>query len=316
MKYILELNNLRINLIEEVGRKYNVIDGVNIKVEAGKITSIVGESGSGKTITLLSVMRLIPSVFEIESGSILFDGMDLLKISEDELRGMCGRRISFIFQEPMTALNPVVSIKKQMIEILTEHKITDYDTAYKLAKKALYEVGVDGEKIDLYPHNFSGGQRQRILIAMALLSKPDVVIADEPTTSLDVVSQLEILNILENLCREKKLSVVLISHNISIVYNYSDYVYVMYLGQIVEEGKTDSIIEEPHHPYTSALLSSVIKLGLKERIKPIDGLPAEIKDFNPGCRFYERCPFKTDICYTKKPPRKERKDGFYWCWNK
>ncbi len=315
MRYPLEIKNLRVNLVDGF-KKYSVIDGIDLKVEQGKITAVVGESGSGKTLTFLSVIRLIPWVFEIESGMIVFDGKDLLRVSDSELRKIRGRKISFIFQEPMTALNPVVNIKKQMTEILTQHGIADYKTACEMAEKSLVDVGIEPFKINLYPHNFSGGQRQRILIAMALLSNPDLVIADEPTTSLDVVTQIEILNLLERLSRERKISFVLISHNISVVYNYSDYVYVMYLGQIVEEGKTDSVIENPAHPYTSALLSSVIKLGLKERIKPIEGLPPEIKDINDGCRFYGRCPFATDNCYNEKPPLKERKDGYYRCWNR
>lgn len=312
MNSILSINNLVVTLNDN-NKKYKILDSISMNISNGVVTAVVGESGSGKTLTFLTVMRLLSNNLEIECGSIFFNSKDIIKLDEESLRDIRGRFISFVFQEPMTALNPVVSIEKQMTEILTEHKICNYKMARELSINALKEVGIDPLKITQYPHNFSGGQRQRILIAMALLSNPKLVIADEPTTSLDVVTQIEILNLLRKLSNEKNLSVVLISHNMSVVYNYSDYIYVMYLGQIVEEGKTSSVIENPKHPYTIALLNSIVKLGSKEKIKTIEGLPPDVKNWSNGCRFYGRCKYGFSNC-KDKPPKRERENGFYYCW--
>lgn len=312
MSFILEIRDLVVSFREN-GKRYRILDSVSMGVKKGSITSVVGESGSGKTLTFLSVVRLLANNLEIEQGSVFFKSKDLLQCNEEELRKIRGVSISFVFQEPMTALNPVVSIEKQMTEVLTEHNICDYKKAKELSMAAFKEVGLEPLKITQYPHNFSGGQRQRILIAMALLTNPDLLIADEPTTSLDVVTQLEILNLLKRLTQQRELSVVLISHNISVVYNYSDYLYVMYLGQIVEEGKTSSIVESPKHPYTIGLLNSIVKLGSKDRFKPIEGLPPDVKNWPKGCRFYGRCRYGSSKCL-EKPPKRERIDGFYYCW--
>ncbi|MCX7641669.1 MAG: ABC transporter ATP-binding protein [Elusimicrobiales bacterium] len=314
MNSILSIKDLVINL--KYGEsKYKVIDSISIEALKGKITAVVGESGSGKTITFLSVVKLLPDSMCIESGEIIFDSIKILDLSERDLTKIRGKDICYIFQEPMTALDPVFTIESQMVEILLHHNLADYAKAKELSLKVLSEVGINPAKINNYPHNFSGGQRQRILIAMALLTIPKLIIADEPTTSLDVVTQLEILELIKKLSHEKNLSVILISHNISVVYNYSEYVYVMYLGQIVEEGETSCVIENPQHPYTEALLSSVVKLGFKRQIKPIEGIPPEINKWPNGCRFYGRCPYGQDKCKLK-PPKKIRKGGYYYCWIK
>lgn len=314
MSYVLEIENLRVDLFKDK-RFYNVLDDISIKIKKSKITAIVGESGSGKTVTFLSVMKLLPDDFLVRSGKILFGSINLLDLSEEEMIKLRGKDIAFIFQEPMTALNPVVNIEKQMAEILTQHKICDYNKAVEISKKALYEVGIDPSKIRSYPHNFSGGQIQRILIAMSFLADPKIIIADEPTTSLDVVTQIDILNLIRELTIRQSISVVLISHNISVVYNFSDYIYVMYLGQIVEEGETKKVIKNPKHPYTISLLNSIVKLGSKERIKPIEGVPPDLTKWSSGCRFYGRCPYGIEKCL-EKPPKKESDAGSYYCWVK
>lgn len=315
MKTLLDISDLSVSLYDGFNR-YNIINDISLKIAEGKITSIVGESGSGKSLTFMSVIKLLPPSMKIDAGRIIFNGRDITEADESRMNDIRARHIGFVPQEPMTALNPVVNIEKQMVEVLVEHKLADYKTAFDRARKALIDVGIDPLKIKSYPHNFSGGQRQRILIAMAMMCEPELIIADEPTTSLDVVTQLEILNLFKKIVSLKKNSVVLISHNMSVVYNYSDYLYVMYLGQIVEEGYTDCVIENPSHPYTSALLNSVIRIGVKDRLKPVEGVPPELKNWNKGCRFYSRCPFRTDVCFNNKPPRKERKYGYYSCWNR
>ncbi|MCX7905611.1 MAG: ABC transporter ATP-binding protein [Elusimicrobiales bacterium] len=314
MNDILKIDELVIEL-DNGKNKHILIDSVSINIPKNKITAIVGESGSGKTMTFLSVIGLLPEGIYVKSGDIIFDSCKIINLSEKDLRKIRGREIFYIFQEPMTALDPVFNIESQMIEILLSHNITDYSDAKKIALAALKEVGIEPTKIKSYPHNFSGGQLQRILIAMAIMVSPKLIIADEPTTSLDVVTQLEILNLLKNLTKQKNISIVLISHNIGIVYNYSDYVYVMYLGQIVEEGVTCDVVENPVHPYTEALINSIIKMGVKQKIKPIEGIPGEIYNLLDGCRFYDRCSYRIDKCKFK-PPKKSRKGGYYYCWVK
>lgn len=312
MKYVLEIEDLKVSLIKD-NNLYNILDNISLKVAHSNITAVVGESGSGKTITFLSVLGLISDELMLESGKIIFDNKNILNLSKEDIRKIRGKEITFIFQEPMTALNPVVNIEKQMTEILTEHNICNYKEALDKCRQALSDVGINPSRIKSYPCNFSGGQIQRILIAMSIVTNPKLVIADEPTTSLDVITQIDILNLIKRLTKEKSISVVLISHNISLVYNFSDYIYVMYLGQIVEEGETQKVIEKPRHPYTIALLNSIVKIGTKERIKPIEGVPPELTKWGSGCRFYGRCIYGIDKC-SKKPPKKERESGYYYCW--
>ncbi|MCX7648612.1 MAG: ABC transporter ATP-binding protein, partial [Elusimicrobiales bacterium] len=281
--YILEIKNLSVQaLIKD--RHFNIINKINLSIPKEKTVAIVGESGSGKTITALSIIKLLEKNLKIKEGSIIFDSKDLTELSEEQIRGIRGKEISFVFQEPMTALNPVVDIKTQITEILTKHNLCDEETAVKKAKEILNELSIPSSKINLYPHNFSGGQRQRILLAMALISEPKLLIADEPTTALDVVTQMEILDTIEKFKKEKKLSVILITHNFSIVSNYSEYTYVMYLGEIMEAGKTENIVKNPRHPYTKALLNSVIKMDNKNRLKSIKGSTPSISQTPEGCR--------------------------------
>ncbi|MEW6013114.1 MAG: ABC transporter ATP-binding protein [Elusimicrobiota bacterium] len=311
--YILEIKNLSVQaLIKD--RHFNIINKINLSIPKEKTVAIVGESGSGKTITALSIIKLLEKNLKIKEGSIIFDSKDLTNLSEEQIRKIRGKEISFVFQEPMTALNPVVDIKTQITEILTKHNLCDEETATKKAKEILTELSIPSSKINLYPHNFSGGQRQRILLAMALISEPKLLIADEPTTALDVVTQMEILDTIEKFKKEKKLSVILITHNFSIVSNYSEYTYVMYLGEIMEAGKTENIVKNPRHPYTKALLNSVIKMDNKNRLKSIKGSTPSISETPEGCRFINRCDYADEKC-AKSPGEKITESGYYRCWN-
>lgn len=308
---ILEIKNLSISLKKS---DLNIVNNISLKLEEGKTTAIVGESGSGKTITALSIIKLLPRELIIKSGEIYFNEKNLVKTDDSEMRNIRGKEIAFIFQEPLTALNPVVNIETQMTEILLAHNICSYEQAKKKSIEMLEIVGIPKEKIKLYPHNFSGGQRQRILIAMAMLTDPKLIIADEPTTSLDVITQMEILNLLEKIKYEKKLSLILITHNFSVVSNYSNYVYVMYLGEIMEYGKTDDIIENPKHPYTKALLQSIVKLEKTDRLISIEGTTPSIFNIPKGCRFITRCKYKNEKCI-EPPPIRENNYGYYRCHN-
>jgi oligopeptide/dipeptide ABC transporter ATP-binding protein len=312
MEDLLEIKDLSIDA--KIGNSYyNIVNNVSIKVKKGEIVSIVGESGSGKTITSLSIIRLLEKNLSIKKGEIIFEGKNLTKLSEEEIRKIRGKEISFVFQEPLTALNPVIDIETQIAEVLIKHQISDEKKAIEKTIKILERVGIPTEKSKQYPHNFSGGQRQRILIAMALIANPKLIIADEPTTALDVITQIEILNLLKEI-KEEKRSIILITHNISVVANYSDYIYVMYLGEIMESGKTNEIINNPIHPYTKLLLNSIITLEKKERLKTIEGQIPSIYEIPKGCRFITRCPYKTDKC-TKEPPLIKHKERYFRCWN-
>lgn len=314
MSNLIEIRNLSIDA--EISKShYNIINKLNINIPQQSIISIVGESGSGKTITALSIVKLLEKNLKITSGEILFEGKNILEFNEEEMMNIRGRKISFIFQEPMTALNPVINIETQLIEGPVIHKIASKDQAIEMAKELLKKLDIPLSKLKLYPHNLSGGQRQRILIAMALITSPQLLIADEPTTALDVITQLDILEIIKELKEEKKLSVMLITHNFAIVSNYSSYTYVMYMGEIMEAGKTSTIINSPKHPYTIALLSSIIKLNDQSRLKSIKGLPPLISELKDGCRFMTRCEFATEIC-KKEPPVNPTPDGYYRCWNR
>lgn len=308
-----EIKNLSVDASVD-NKRYNVLNDINIKLSEGETISLVGESGSGKTTLVQSIIRILNKNLMISSGSIVFNDRNIIDMSEDEIRDLRGKDISIVFQEPLTALNPVVDIETQMTEVLTHHHIASENDAKKRAAEMIERVNIPQSKIKLYPHNFSGGQRQRILIAMALITDPKILIADEPTTALDVITQIEILNLIKKFKKEKKLSVILITHNLAVVSAYSDYVYVMYLGEIMEAGKTTSIIKDPKHPYTKALLESIVKLEKTERLKSIKGTTPSIFEIKDGCRFITRCDYATDRC-KEKPPFKETENGYYRCWN-
>lgn len=284
------------------------LDGVNLEIYRGETLGVVGESGSGKSVTALSIMRLLAKpAGQIQSGSILFEGQDLVNMSERELRKLRGNRISMIFQEPMTSLNPVFTVGDQIMEAIRLHQGLNKKDALKKAIEMLDLVGISSAKdrVHNYPHQMSGGMRQRVMIAMALSCKPDLLIADEPTTALDVTIQAQIMELLSNLQKEFGMGIILITHDLGVVAETCDRVAVMYAGQIVEEASIDQIFKDPRHPYTLGLLRSVpgfleneLTLGpdKKPRLRTIPGMVPNLFDIGRGCRFFDRCFNKKNNC--------------------
>ena len=276
------------------------VNGVSFSVEKGETLGIVGESGSGKSVACYSLMGLIPKPpGRIESGKALFEGEDLLQMSEAQLNRIRGRRIAMIFQDPMTSLNPFLRIEDQLIEPLLLHGVTDKATARKQALEMLEKVGIPGasRRIRMYPHEFSGGMRQRVMIAMALITDPDLLIADEPTTALDVTVQAQILELIKEMQQQLNMAVIFISHDLGVVAGFCDRVNVMYSGQIVESGATDAIFAQPSHPYNQALQRSIPALQTKgEELFTIEGQPPDLTRPLNGCAFAARCTHATDAC--------------------
>ena len=277
------------------------VDGVSWSVGAGKIVALVGESGCGKSVTALSILRLLGRpAGRIVAGKVLFQGRDLLSLSESDMRALRGRDISMIFQEPMTSLNPVLTIGEQIAEPLRIHLGMSATAARERARELLQKVGIgDAEqRLDQYPHHLSGGMRQRVMIAIGIACEPKLIIADEPTTALDVTIQSQILELMRDLARELGISLVLITHNLGVVARYVDEVNVMYAGRIVESGPVDDIFTRPHHPYTIGLLRSVPRLDLPRtrRLATIEGAPPSLSNLPQGCRFAPRCSFRTSRC--------------------
>jgi oligopeptide/dipeptide ABC transporter ATP-binding protein len=265
----------------------------------GKILGIVGESGSGKSVTALSIMRLIPHPpGRIAGGSIRFFGEDLLAKSEAEMRQIRGARISMIFQDPMTSLDPVFTIGQQLAEALIYHQRLTRKEAYARSVEMLRMVGIPSPEARMrhYPHEFSGGMQQRAMIAMALLCRPDLLLADEPTTALDVTIEVQILELLQEIRDRLGTSIILITHDLRVVVNVCDDVAVMYAGNIVEAGPVKEIFTNPQHPYTLGLLQSIPRPGLRGRLRPIPGRPPNLVDLPPGCRFVPRCPEAIPAC--------------------
>lgn len=281
------------------------VDGVSFDLERGGTLGIVGESGCGKSVTSLTIMGLIPQPpGKIEGGVIEFEGKDLLKLSEAEMRHIRGNEISMIFQEPMTSLNPVFTVGNQIMEAIMLHQKVGKAEAREKAIEMLRLVGIPSpeQRIDDFPHQMSGGMRQRVMIAMALSCNPTLLIADEPTTALDVTIQAQILELMMRLQEEYKMSIMMITHNLGVVSRMCDEVVVMYLGKIVEQAPVRTLFHEPAHPYTVGLLNSIPKLGgRKRRLVPIKGVVPDPRDIPAGCSFRERCPVAMDIC-TQDPP--------------
>ena len=284
------------------------VDGVSFELRDGGTLGIVGESGCGKSVTSLSIMRLIPMPpGKIERGEIVFEGKDLLKISEREMRSLRGNQISMIFQEPMSSLNPVYTVGHQIVEAVRLHQKLDKKKARARAIEMLKLVGIPAaeERIDAYPHQMSGGMRQRVMIAMALSCEPKLLIADEPTTALDVTIQAQILDLLKKLQAEMGMSIVLITHDLGVVAEFVEEIIVMYAGKIVERAKTEELFASPKHPYTRGLLASVPSLegnAGKARLPTIPGVVPDLRDLPVGCRFQDRCPDVVPMCREKEPP--------------
>jgi oligopeptide/dipeptide ABC transporter ATP-binding protein len=282
------------------------VDGVSFSLQPGRVLCIVGESGSGKSVTALSIMRLIDRPGAIEGGRILFRGTDLLALSESEMDEIRGNRIGMIFQDPMTSLNPAFTIGEQIAESLVIHQNESWEAAQRRALELLAMVGIPepADRYGDYPHQFSGGMRQRVMIAAAIACDPDVLIADEPTTALDVTIQAQILRLLVELQHRLDSAMIFITHDLGVVSALADDILVMYGGRAVESGPAERLLVDPRHPYTQGLLASVVELTDEpdSELHSIPGTPLVPIDLGPGCRFRDRCPLAQDVCRTEDPP--------------
>jgi oligopeptide transport system ATP-binding protein len=302
---LLELTDLRTEFRTDDG-VVKAVNGVSFHVDRGEALGIVGESGSGKSVTNMSMLGLIPQPpGKIVSGQAIFDGKDLLALSRTERRNIRGNRVSMIFQDPMTSLNPFLTIGRQMTEALMHHKGATKEQAENRAVEMLDLVGIPAarERLYQYPHQYSGGMRQRVMIAMALMCGPDLLIADEPTTALDVTIQAQILGLLRNLQKQLGMALILITHNLGAVAGLCSRVVVMYGGRIVEQAPVTDLFHTPRHPYTAGLLKSIPRLdeAAGEKLVPIAGNPPDLTNPPPGCAFAPRCPFRTDACEKEVP---------------
>ncbi len=297
------------------------VDDVSWDVQEGETVALVGESGCGKSMSALSIMRLVPPpTGRIVGGQVIFKGRDLRGLSEEEMRRVRGREIAMIFQEPMTSLNPVLSIGRQLTEGLEIHLGMEHADARRRAIELLAMVGIPdpAPRLDQFPHQFSGGMRQRMMIAMALACNPALILADEPTTALDVTIQAQILELLRDLSRRLGVAMLIITHNLGVVARYADRVNVMYAGKIIERGTARELYRHPRHPYTLGLLRSVPRLDQprRERLRPIEGQPPDLMRLPPGCAFTPRCAFRVERCQAERPPlRPMGADGHVSaCW--
>lgn len=320
-KPLLEVKGLKTYFYTEDG-VVRAVDGVNFEVYPGEVLGIVGESGCGKSVTSLSIMRLISRPGRVDAGEILFEGADLLKLSEEEMTKMRGNRISMIFQQPQTALNPVFKVGDQLAEVLNVHQDMGKEAGHKRAIELLKMVGVPdpARRVEAYPHELSGGMAQRVMIAMAIACVPDLLIADEPTTALDVTIQAQILDLIRDMRRELGTSVILITHDLGVVAEMAERVAVMYAGEIVEQTDVQLLFDEPLHPYTQGLIGSIPVLGeIKDKLDVIPGSVPNLVNLPSGCRFAPRCQarFKhaLTICTETKPELQEVKLGHQVrCW--
>lgn len=312
--YLLEVKNLRTYFFTDEGI-VKAVDDVSFGLKKGESLGIVGESGSGKSVTALSIMRLIQDPpGKIIGGEIIFRGEDLLKKKEEEMREVRGNKISMVFQDPMTSLNPVFTIGDQIMEAIILHQKLDKVSARKKAIEMLEIVRIPeaSKRIDEYPHQFSGGMRQRVMIAMALSCNPEILIADEPTTALDVTIQAQIIELIKQLQKDLGMSLILITHDMGIVAESCQNVLVMYAGKVVEYADVRTIFKKPSHPYTIGLLESVPRLDVrKERLKAIEGQPPDLVALPNYCYYAERCPYKTERCLEEIPDLIEVEPGHY-----
>jgi len=306
MMPLLDVQDLTIHFNTPDG-EVTAADRIDFQINTGETVGLVGESGSGKSQTVLAIMGLLAKNGRV-SGSVGFDGKDLLTLSAPDLNGVRGVDIAMIFQDPMTALNPYLKIARQMTEVLIEHRGTDASSAKKKSIELLDQVGIPDarNRIDLYPHEFSGGMRQRVMIAMALLCEPKLLIADEPTTALDVTVQAQILELLQELKREREMAILLITHDLGVIAGLTDRVLVMYGGRIIEEGPIDPVFFDPAHPYTKGLLASSPRLDeeMQDQLATIPGQPPNLQALPKGCAFAPRCPKRFDPCSEDRPMRR------------
>lgn len=304
---LLEVKDLKTSFYDK-GEKIEAVRGISFKIDDGEILGIVGESGSGKSVAMKSILGIVPKNAKIENGEIFFEGKDILKLFGKEKQKIKGNDMSMIFQDPMTALNPLITIGKHLEEVILRYNKITKEEARKKAVDILNLVGIPmaEKRLNQYPHEFSGGMRQRVLIAMALSSEPKLLIADEPTTALDVTIQSQILNLLKELKEKKNMSIVLITHDLGVVASLCSRIIVMYAGMVMEEGLAEDIFYKPAHPYTKALLNSIPKVDEdeKKRLEPIKGTAPSLLNSPKGCPFAERCSFATDKCFREIPEYK------------
>ena len=309
MGILLEVRNLKTYFNTDRGL-VKAVDGVSFHINEKEIVGIVGESGCGKSVSMLSVMQLIQTPpGKIVGGEVIFNGQNLLNFTSksDQMRSIRGAQISMIFQEPMTSLNPVLTISRQMTEMLELHLHMDSSTARQHAVELLKMVGIPEAEVRIngYPHQFSGGMRQRVMVAMAISCRPKIVIADEPTTALDVTTQAQILELLKSLVEQFETALFIVTHNLGVVARYSQRIYVMYAGRIVESGLSEDIFEKPAHPYTIGLLKCVPRLGethATQKLVPIEGAPPNLIEIPPTCAFLPRCQYKVKKCQEEPWP--------------
>jgi oligopeptide/dipeptide ABC transporter ATP-binding protein len=310
---LLEVNDLRVSFFTPQSA-VRVLDGVSFSVSPGRLTGLVGESGSGKTVSVLSIMRLLPENARVTGGSIAFDGQDLLRLSEAEMRTIRGARIAMIFQEPMTSLNPVFTIGSQVGEAIRLHQRTNRRETRARTVEALRMVGIaDPERrVNDYPHQLSGGMRQRVMIAMALACNPKLLIADEPTTALDVTIQAQILDLIRDLQSRLGLAVILVTHDLGIVAQYADDVTILYAARVMERTSAAELFHHPLCPYTKALFAALPGIdGSQRRLQAIPGVVPSAMNPPAGCRFHPRCPIATEDCSRVNPPLEEKVPGHY-----
>lgn len=307
---LIEVKDLHTSFETEDGI-VRAVNGISFSLERGKVLGIVGESGSGKSVTCLTMVGLTPRRKVRTSGQVLFKGQNLLEMTSRQLRDIRGQNIAMIFQDPMTSLNPVMTIGAQLMEAILLHNATPRREAWERCRDILAEVGIPNpeERLRSYPHELSGGMRQRVMIAMSLLNNPDLLIADEPTTALDVTTQAQILDLIRRLRADFDSAIILITHDLGVVAEICDDILVMYAGQVVEQGTVDSIFDHPSHPYTWGLLGCLPRLNYgKPRLQTISGAPPSLLNPPPGCVFHPRCSYASPACRETRPPLQQVPD--------
>ena len=305
---ILRVEDLRV-YYKSIWGDYKVVDGVTFSVNREEILGIAGESGCGKSTLVEGILRLIKPPGYIKSGRIIFEGIDLLKLPEEEMRKIRWKKLAYVPQGAMNSLNPVLRVREQIIDAILDHENMPEEKAEQLALEALKAVGLPPEVMDMYPHELSGGMRQRVCIAAAITLKPDLVIADEPVTALDVVMLRAVLETLRRLRDQYRITVMMVAHDMAVHAEITDRLVVMYAGKVVEIGDTVKIFDDPLHPYVKGLIESIPSIGVKKKIKGIPGLHPSPLNWPPGCRFHNRCPKAMDICKKKEPPLIEVEPG-------
>ena len=315
---LLEIKDERLSFFTPAG-EVKALNGVSFSMEEGEVLGIVGESGSGKSVTAYSIMGLTAYPGKLVGGTVHFNGHEIEKMTEKEFRKIRGNEVSIIFQDPMTSLNPVYTIGNQIVEVILLHTNKTKKEAYERARELLELVGINepSKRLKQYPHELSGGMRQRVMIAIALACEPKLLIADEPTTALDVTIQAQILELMQELRKKLGMSIIMITHDLSVVASMCEKIAVMYAGHIVEYGTADEIFYNPSHEYTKGLIKSIPKLNTEkiERLVPIEGQPVDLLNPPAGCPFAPRCSECMKICLNKMPPKTELSDTHYsYCW--